>query len=73
MKNQPDAPIATTYLKTYEGGEGYEETPLAFITVMVGAQKVACIPASLLRLLTRDIADNDGIAANKVGMTKHRS
>jgi hypothetical protein len=61
MKNKPDAPIATTYLKTYEGGDGYKETPLAFITVMVGEQKTVCIPASLLRVLIRDLAENDGL------------
>jgi hypothetical protein len=59
MKNKPDAPVATSYLKTYEGGDGYEETPLAFITVKVGEQKVACIPASLLRLLKQDLQDNN--------------
>lgn len=59
MKNLPGAPIATSYLKTYEGGEGYNKTPLAFITVKVGEQKVVCIPASLLRLLKQDLADHN--------------
>lgn len=60
MKNQPDRPVATSYLKTYEGGEGYQETPLAFITVTVEGQKVVCIPAAVLKRLVQDLVENDG-------------
>lgn len=59
MKNQPDTPVATSYLKTYEGGKGYDETPLAFVTVTVDSAKAVCISAALLRAMLQDLQEND--------------
>ncbi len=57
------APTATTYTKSYSGRGYFDDNPLAYITLKVNHADAVRVPASLLKQLVQDLADNDGISS----------